>query len=483
MKRLLEQVGGAVCLIIGVFLLLPTGLMVGSAVSEGDELPLAIFAIIVLGVPAVVLITVGIRLSRKRPARADEPLVAQPPVAEPPVVTSSPPSDTPPEPIAAPDPVDDEVDWSVVEHTEEPKSKDAAQRDGYTCPSCGSALSRKASVSPKGDTKCEYCDRWFNIHEDSPPARSAQARQSAAGQRGNLVHCRDCGHQISRQATVCPSCGAPQQVGPDPAAVRREHERQNRALREKERQQRAMIAQQERAAAEEKRRQKRNGNIGCGCITVFGAFVFFAVYGNNIPDSPPVPIERPAPPPVGTEAPDPFAEPPVVKPGLILPGPVLSTLSDAGFAPGIWRESNSVDGGWCCSSLGNMIEFGPPGSGLIPLPSNLSLFVYGSGPHKLDRIVIKLNINNGDSADEGKERLWKITTALLKSLEAEAPEELESAITSAPIQFLDEAGDIDNEPLWQSEIPNATASLELEQTRLTALVFTIRAEDASTLWD
>lgn len=35
---------------------------------------------------------------------------------------------------------------------------------GYTCPGCGSRLGEDADVSPKGDVKCGYCRRWFNIH-------------------------------------------------------------------------------------------------------------------------------------------------------------------------------------------------------------------------------------------------------------------------------------------------------------------------------
>ena len=35
---------------------------------------------------------------------------------------------------------------------------------GYTCPGCGNRLGENADVSPKGDVKCGYCRRWFNIH-------------------------------------------------------------------------------------------------------------------------------------------------------------------------------------------------------------------------------------------------------------------------------------------------------------------------------
>jgi len=36
---------------------------------------------------------------------------------------------------------------------------------GYSCSHCGAALGDDSDVSPKGDVKCEYCDKWFNIHE------------------------------------------------------------------------------------------------------------------------------------------------------------------------------------------------------------------------------------------------------------------------------------------------------------------------------
>ena len=38
-------------------------------------------------------------------------------------------------------------------------------RPGYSCPHCGAALGKDADVSPKGDAKCVYCNKWWNIHE------------------------------------------------------------------------------------------------------------------------------------------------------------------------------------------------------------------------------------------------------------------------------------------------------------------------------
>lgn len=34
---------------------------------------------------------------------------------------------------------------------------------GYKCPHCGAGLG-KQEVSPSGDVKCSYCQKWWNIH-------------------------------------------------------------------------------------------------------------------------------------------------------------------------------------------------------------------------------------------------------------------------------------------------------------------------------
>ena len=44
----------------------------------------------------------------------------------------------------------------LVEPTEPP-------RKGYQCPNCGAGLGNQ-EVSPSGDVKCTYCQKWWNIH-------------------------------------------------------------------------------------------------------------------------------------------------------------------------------------------------------------------------------------------------------------------------------------------------------------------------------
>lgn len=40
----------------------------------------------------------------------------------------------------------------------------------YQCPSCAAPLAKDADVSPSGDVKCKFCNRWFNIHRPSGAA-------------------------------------------------------------------------------------------------------------------------------------------------------------------------------------------------------------------------------------------------------------------------------------------------------------------------
>ena len=45
----------------------------------------------------------------------------------------------------------------------EPDSGSSPSGHGYKCPNCGAGLGEQ-EVSPKGDVKCTYCKKWWNIH-------------------------------------------------------------------------------------------------------------------------------------------------------------------------------------------------------------------------------------------------------------------------------------------------------------------------------
>ena len=44
-----------------------------------------------------------------------------------------------------------------------PATEDAPPAKGYKCPNCGAGLGTQ-EVSPSGDVKCIYCQKWWNIH-------------------------------------------------------------------------------------------------------------------------------------------------------------------------------------------------------------------------------------------------------------------------------------------------------------------------------
>lgn len=37
----------------------------------------------------------------------------------------------------------------------------------YSCKSCGATFGKDVDVSPSGDIKCKYCNKWFNVNGNS----------------------------------------------------------------------------------------------------------------------------------------------------------------------------------------------------------------------------------------------------------------------------------------------------------------------------
>ena len=56
------------------------------------------------------------------------------------------------------------LDAAVQPETPVAEETDAPPTRGYKCPNCGAGLGPQ-EVSPKGDVKCTYCQKWWNIHE------------------------------------------------------------------------------------------------------------------------------------------------------------------------------------------------------------------------------------------------------------------------------------------------------------------------------
>ena len=56
---------------------------------------------------------------------------------------------------------------SITEGADHPSSSSESSA-GYRCSHCGAGLGEGQEVSPKGDVKCSYCHKWWNIHLGQP---------------------------------------------------------------------------------------------------------------------------------------------------------------------------------------------------------------------------------------------------------------------------------------------------------------------------
>jgi hypothetical protein len=120
------------------------------------------------------------------------------------------------------------------------------------------------------------------------------------------------------------------------------------------------------------------------------------------------------------------------------------------------------------------------------MPSNLSFFGYGSGPNKLDRVTLKLNLNNLATADEGKRRLMRAVSALAAEMAMEVPASFQAAVNAHRGRMLREppaASSPDaRRTIMESAQGRMVLQLLVEQSRLSAIVVHFRNRDASDLW-
>ncbi len=60
------------------------------------------------------------------------------------------------------DDIDEESDNRRIDDSGYSNSN--STRFNYACPHCGAPIESGADVSPHGDSRCGFCDSWFNIH-------------------------------------------------------------------------------------------------------------------------------------------------------------------------------------------------------------------------------------------------------------------------------------------------------------------------------
>ena len=67
------------------------------------------------------------------------------------------------EPVSWPD-SDSDSEANAQTAASERVNNEKPAREVYQCTACGARIQDASEVSPKGDTRCAYCNVWFNIH-------------------------------------------------------------------------------------------------------------------------------------------------------------------------------------------------------------------------------------------------------------------------------------------------------------------------------
>ena len=67
------------------------------------------------------------------------------------------------EPVSWPD-SDSDSEANAQTAASERVDNEKPAREAYQCTACGARIQDASEVSPRGDTRCAYCNVWFNIH-------------------------------------------------------------------------------------------------------------------------------------------------------------------------------------------------------------------------------------------------------------------------------------------------------------------------------
>jgi DNA-directed RNA polymerase subunit RPC12/RpoP len=67
------------------------------------------------------------------------------------------------EPVSWPD-SDADSEANAQTAASERVNNEKPAREAYQCTACGARIQDAFEVSPRGDTRCAYCNVWFNIH-------------------------------------------------------------------------------------------------------------------------------------------------------------------------------------------------------------------------------------------------------------------------------------------------------------------------------
>lgn len=167
------------------------------------------------------------------------------------------------------------------------------------------------------------------------------------------------------------------------------------------------------------------------------------------------------------------------------PAELCRALTPLGLDPGPdWRESKVTRGGWICSRARGMRKIGPPGP--EGYPSDISYMVYGSGPARVDRILLEFTLRNPAAAAEGQALLQAAAQGVASTLEIKLSPVLTALLVEQPIiarpDWRPSPGDTGRHLVHEERQGWVRIRLEAERTRIGALILSFVSPDASEVW-
>lgn len=168
------------------------------------------------------------------------------------------------------------------------------------------------------------------------------------------------------------------------------------------------------------------------------------------------------------------------------PAVLCRALASYGLDGGnIWQESTVRRGGWSCERNGATRECGRVGTS--EAPGDLAYYVFGSGPGKIDRVVLKLTMEAGDS-DSCRAQLRALADELSGLIGITFPAKIAELIATVRLAGEPASGAVtgriaSRQVLHEERQGWVRVRLTAEDSRLRVLIVTFANPNASRVWD
>jgi hypothetical protein len=168
------------------------------------------------------------------------------------------------------------------------------------------------------------------------------------------------------------------------------------------------------------------------------------------------------------------------------PAVLCRALASYGLDGGnIWQESTTRRGGWSCERNGAIRGCGKAGTS--EPAGDIAYYVFGSGPGKIDRVVLHLTMEGGDS-ESCRAQLRELADALSIVIGITLPAKIADLIATVSLAGEPASGaatgrNASRRILHEERKGWVRVRLTAEDSRLRVLLVTFANPNASRVWD